>query len=266
MIFLNIKKIIYSLSFVLSGLVLLIFSLNLLFSQEQTQYTEIKGNIINKIVDLSLFLEENSILQDRIYETEGKASHYGKKFHNRKTASGEKYNMNNFSAAHRNFPFGTILKITNTVNNKSTFVKINDRGPFVRKRIIDLSYKSAELISGFGLPNIKIEGFIPEQPDFSLLNNDDYYFAYSYNYKPAIIPSQYLDFICAYYDFDSLMVNYNYMIDNDLIDSENAFIVFSNEYYNSYDRNNQVFYIAKWKPLSIPKIPVMMAEKIYINK
>lgn len=76
----------------------------------------------------------------------GYASYYGDKFHNKTTASGEPYNMNDLTAAHRTLPFGTIVKVTNLSNNKSVTVRINDRGPFVESRIIDLSKESARQI------------------------------------------------------------------------------------------------------------------------
>jgi rare lipoprotein A len=69
----------------------------------------------------------------------GIASYYGKKFQSRKTASGEIFNNNLMTAAHRTLPFGTNVLVTNVNNGKSVKVKINDRGPFIKKRIIDLS-------------------------------------------------------------------------------------------------------------------------------
>lgn len=74
----------------------------------------------------------------------GKASFYANKFSGRMTASGEKYRPNKFTAAHRHLPFGTMVRVTNLANNKSVVVKVNDRGPFVSSRIIDLSRVAAE--------------------------------------------------------------------------------------------------------------------------
>jgi len=71
-----------------------------------------------------------------------KASYYGKKHHGKKTASGEIYNMYNLTAAHKTYKFGTIVKVTSIATNKSVLVRINDRGPFIKGRDIDLS-KSA---------------------------------------------------------------------------------------------------------------------------
>jgi len=74
----------------------------------------------------------------------GKASWYGKKFHGRPTASGEIYDMYKRSAAHKILPLGTFVNIVNLENGRSAVVRINDRGPFVKGRIVDLSYASAK--------------------------------------------------------------------------------------------------------------------------
>lgn len=74
----------------------------------------------------------------------GKASFYAKKFAGRTTANGEKFNPRNYTAAHRNLPFNSKVLVTNLANNKSIVVRINDRGPFVSGRIIDLAPAAAE--------------------------------------------------------------------------------------------------------------------------
>lgn len=76
----------------------------------------------------------------------GKASWYGKKFVGRKTASGERLTEHLLTAAHKKLPLGTIIKVVNTANNQSVIVKINDRGPYVGKRILDLSPAAAKKI------------------------------------------------------------------------------------------------------------------------
>lgn len=80
------------------------------------------------------------------YQT-GKASYYANKFHGRKTASGERYNKTAFTAAHRTLPFGTMARITNFATKKSVVVRINDRGPFTKRRVIDLSAAAAEALA-----------------------------------------------------------------------------------------------------------------------
>ena len=90
----------------------------------------------------------------------GKASWYGGRFHGRKTASGERFNKNALTAAHRKLPFGTKVRVTHEGNGKSVIVRINDRGPFGRlERIIDLSEAAAERIGmkSSGVARIRLE-------------------------------------------------------------------------------------------------------------
>lgn len=86
-------------------------------------------------------LEEVGKLEGR---KTGWASWYGKKFHGRKTANGERYNQHAFTCASRSLPFGTILEVTNIKNGKSAVVRVNDRGPYRKGRILDLSYAVAK--------------------------------------------------------------------------------------------------------------------------
>lgn len=76
----------------------------------------------------------------------GTASWYGIKFHGRQTASGERYDMNELTAAHPSLPFGTLLEVRNVRNGKSVVVRVNDRGPFSKNRILDLSFGAAREI------------------------------------------------------------------------------------------------------------------------
>lgn len=76
----------------------------------------------------------------------GKASWYGRIFQHKKTASGEPYDMHDFTAAHRTLPLGSWVKVTNLTNAKSVMVRINDRGPVTRGRILDLSYGAATIL------------------------------------------------------------------------------------------------------------------------
>ncbi len=81
---------------------------------------------------------------------EGKASWYGAPFHGRRASNGEVYDMYKLTAAHRTLPFGTVVRVTNLDNGKSTVVRITDRGPFVDNRIIDLSLAAAREIESVG--------------------------------------------------------------------------------------------------------------------
>ena len=95
----------------------------------------------------------------RKYELDGKATWYGPGLNGNKTANGEVFDMYGMTAAHKKLPFGTIVVVTNQKNNKSVVVRINDRGPFVSGRIIDLSYGAAYLIDMIrdGVVPVKVE-------------------------------------------------------------------------------------------------------------
>lgn len=109
-------------------------------------------------------VEEETITADRslvefVDKGTMKASWYGPGFHGRKTANGEIYNQMSFTAAHKSLKFGTLLKITNQKNNKSVVIRINDRGPYIHGRDLDLS-KAAALELGMvkrGVARIKVE-------------------------------------------------------------------------------------------------------------
>ena len=92
------------------------------------------------------------------YTELGQASWYGDEFHGRPTASGEIYDMHQKSAAHKTLPLGTYVQVINLSNNKYTFVRINDRGPFVAGRVIDLSFAAAKEIDliGPGVADVKV--------------------------------------------------------------------------------------------------------------
>jgi len=89
----------------------------------------------------------------------GIASFYGQKYHGRQTANGETFNMNDLTAAHPRLAFGTRVKVTHLANNLSVTVRINDRGPFVKGRVIDLSQAAASELQMIqtGLAEVKIE-------------------------------------------------------------------------------------------------------------
>ena len=87
----------------------------------------------------------------------GVASWYGHPFDGRLTANGEVYDMEKLTGAHRTFPFGTVLRVENLSNQKTVEVRINDRGPFVQGRIIDLSHAAAQNISMQGIANVRLE-------------------------------------------------------------------------------------------------------------
>lgn len=93
------------------------------------------------------------------YRAEGQASYYGARHHGNKTASGERFDQNALTAAHRSLPFGSQVQVTNLRNNKIVVVRINDRGPYAKQRIIDLSQKAAEQLGMLrdGVVPVRIE-------------------------------------------------------------------------------------------------------------
>lgn len=96
----------------------------------------------------------------RPWRTEtGVASWYGPNFHGRMTASGERYNMFEYTAAHRTLPFGTKLRVKNLENGKVVSVRVNDRGPFMKRRILDVSYAAARDLgmTRHGTARVRIE-------------------------------------------------------------------------------------------------------------
>ena len=95
----------------------------------------------------------------RKFSQTGTASWYGRQFHGRKTASGETFDMNALTSAHRSLPLNCYIRVTNKNNGKSVVVKVNDRGPFHGNRVLDLSYGAAKQlgITSAGTANVNIE-------------------------------------------------------------------------------------------------------------
>ena len=122
----------------------------------------------------------------------GKASFYSRKFTGRKTASGERMHNDSLTCAHRTYPFGTMLRVYNPANGRSVIVKVTDRGPYVRGRIIDLSWRAAKeldiISSGVAMVIVhKVDSFVVpfqptdqiELPELELETNDG---------APALVP------------------------------------------------------------------------------
>jgi rare lipoprotein A len=99
----------------------------------------------------------------------GYASWYGPNFHGRRTANGERYDMHEMTAAHPSLPFGTLVTVRNTQNGREAIVRVNDRGPFSKGRILDLSYEAAKQLGVVGpgtaivelFPGLEDEGPLP---------------------------------------------------------------------------------------------------------
>jgi rare lipoprotein A len=122
--------------------------------RDQQQCEDLAPRVIDaSTLELSTVLEPclESAAQAQV------ATYYGKEFAGQRTASGEKFNPGAMTAAHRTLPFGTRVRVTNSHNGRSVIVRINDRGPFVKGRSIDLSSGAARAIGMGSAANVRIE-------------------------------------------------------------------------------------------------------------
>lgn len=122
-----------------------------------------KGIYMKKLFTLFFFLFILQLLS--AYEQTGIASWYGPNFHGKLTANGEKFNTYDFTAAHRTLPLGSIVKVISLENNKSIIVRINDRGPFAKNRIIDLSMAAARHLDMIKSGTMKVKTILLEKGD-----------------------------------------------------------------------------------------------------
>lgn len=141
------------------------------YSQPSSSRTNASGEIKNSPNMHRATMKPYTVLGKTYYPTQvsvgdsfsGISSWYGKDFHNKKTSNGEYYNMYDMTAAHKTLPMNTMLKVTNIKNNRQIIVRVNDRGPFVQTRIIDLSNEGAkrlDMIKSGTIPvRIEVIGF-----------------------------------------------------------------------------------------------------------
>ena len=97
----------------------------------------------------------------------GKASWYGRAFQGKRTATGERFDMNALTCAHRTLPLGSWLRVTNLHNSRSIFVRVNDRGPYESDTIVDLSYAAAQRVGLLGKAQVKVERVSPDDPELA---------------------------------------------------------------------------------------------------
>lgn len=130
----------------------LAFDSQLLAKASDTSRTSTGGDVLERLSAVA----SNSVSN---FQQSGVASWYGRQFNGRKTASGEIFNQDGFTAAHRSLPLNCYVKVTNKSNGKSVVVKVNDRGPFHANRVLDLSYGAAKQIglTSSGTGNVSIE-------------------------------------------------------------------------------------------------------------
>ena len=98
----------------------------------------------------------------------GVASWYGAKFQGRTTAGGERFDMNQMTCAHRSLPLGTWLRVTNLKNHRTAYVRVNDRGPVLEGRIVDLSFAAAQALGLAGIGQVRLEPVSSGDPEMAL--------------------------------------------------------------------------------------------------
>jgi rare lipoprotein A len=115
------------------------------------------------LADAQPLTDEGSDVSD--FHQTGRASWYGRGFHGRRTANGERYDMHALTAAHRTLPLGSYVRVTNPATSRSVVVRINDRGPYARGRVIDLSMAAAAALNmrHMGTARVEIEGLTQQQ-------------------------------------------------------------------------------------------------------
>ena len=216
---------------------LLFVFLNVLFKYEASRISKVKNissekfsNPINS--DISRFL---------YFKKSGIGSYYSNRFHNRRTASGLVYDKLSYTAAHKELPFGSVVRVKNSNNNKTTFVLITDRGPFSNGRVIDLSYASAKQIDGLGLPKIEIDGFNPEA-----FQNDDlpdnFYFAYSTTKPLLCIPLLHPLLIDSTTDFDNIIEKY-FKLSGERQESNFYIFIPVKDFFESFYSDSRKYYL-----------------------
>lgn len=129
---------------------------------------------------------------DLLEAQDGLASWYGGQFHGRRTASGTRFNMNEYTAAHRTLPFGTVLRVENTKTGKSILVEVTDRGPFIRKRVLDLSYGAARDL-GVSVSPVEIDALTKSAISDFYLENDSTFLVFSPELQPVVMSASLLD-------------------------------------------------------------------------
>lgn len=223
--------------------ILLIISIILITQAEDSTNQPLKFSeeLIQKERSIEIAKQNIDLINELQFKQSGISSFYGNKFHSRRTSSGEIYSSYKYTAAHRFLPFGSIVKITNMLNSKSTLVVINDRGPFVRKRIIDISAIAAQQIGSTGIPPVLIQTllFKPE-----LINNiKDSFFTFSLNLEPLVLSKENLNFLQVYDNFsEAVAILHELQQEHNYINY--CVAISSEDYSKNYPKAKRSYYLA----------------------
>lgn len=135
---------------------------------------------------------------------DGLASWYGADFHGRRTASGARYDMNEFTAAHKTLPFGSLLRVVNDVTGKAVLVEVTDRGPFIRRRVVDLSRAAAQYLKVSVSP-VSVDALSKSDIEKFYENNDSTLMVFSADFKPLAIRREAVETLSAEGTLTSVM-------------------------------------------------------------
>lgn len=135
---------------------------------------------------------------------DGFASWYGEPFHGRRTASGERFDMHAYTAAHRYLPFGTILRVQNTKNGRIVLVEVTDRGPFVKKRVVDLSFRAARHL-GVSVTSVQLDALTAETVASFYASQPERVLAFTPSFEPVAMDASELDTLADATSLTSVM-------------------------------------------------------------
>lgn len=205
-----------------------------------------KSNVFSNIQKVL----ENDISEYFYYKQEGRTSWYGRKFHSRRTSSGERFDMYSLTVAHRFIPFETIVRVTNVDNGKSILARVTDRGPFVRSKILDLSYYSAKKLEALGNPKVKIEALLPNDGR-SVEASENYLFGYSYDYPLVCLPENNFQILAEFSDFDVAIEYYERILEK-FSDFFVYLLIPSNQSFESIREGKTQRYLIGFLPIKTP--------------
>jgi rare lipoprotein A (peptidoglycan hydrolase) len=202
---------------------------------------------VYQIIDSDKLNIAHELKLEKIVES----SHYGKEFHMRRTANGETFNMNDFTAAHRRLPFGSILKVTNVKNGESVLTRVNDRGPFVKGRELDLSYQAAKEIGGLGVAQVKMEGFVPGMLPKTGDKEKSYYYGYSLSSDLVCVPAKVIKTIDTVSGFNNAYNLYKQKLKDNPNKDIFLFVDANNRYNDGRNKQNQYYIIGELRKTAL---------------
>ncbi|HRP02519.1 MAG TPA: septal ring lytic transglycosylase RlpA family protein [Candidatus Kapabacteria bacterium] len=236
-----------------------IIALIIVFTTKQSiaQQSNSSLKLFNTPIPISIY-EQVDFGESQLWSSIGIASFYGNKFHMRKTSSGERYDMHDNTAAHRTLPFGTILRVVNNKNQKSSLLKVNDRGPFIKKRVIDLSRAVSQEIGSSGLANVTVSGFVPGK--IQLNDPENFFLAYTTTDNPAIYNKEIFEIISNYEEFQDAYDDYDYLITQNTSFENNLYILIAADEYQTNPKKVQ-YKLGYFKNFEPKRIPFSIAER-----